>query len=408
MSEPATPTEPNPAPSAPAPESSGSVMADLFPVSGDPAPSSPSEPPPTPSGSPPSQPEPSPDPDKKGGEGDAFSFDAESFISKYVSAPDEIFQDGKKIEQWQDLREVVKGTMKELSAAQLELAELKKGGAPSGEALPESEAVEKLQAEIEKLKPAAERWQEVEARESLRSNPAFRHEFDAPRAEILDVLKQTGEEAGMEADEVEEFLRLDSPYKQAKWVGENLTDDAAAGIFKKKGEEFLTIGKKAGEVLNSDDPIAALKEWEDYNAAFGTQFAAKLGEEAAKEFQTAAGKVVAQLGQSDDPFFTTDAGKKVLSDLGSRAAEGQGFTAEEVVESVALAQSASAYQALALNLRERAEKAETELARLRGAAPRFIPPEGGGQPAKKGEGFYGFDRSNDPKPMITLDQIKTS
>ena len=45
-------------------------------------------------------------------------------------------------------------------------------------------------------------------------------------------------------------------------------------------------------MLGSADPIAALRDWVDYNSAFATKFAAKLEESAAKELQGATSRVL--------------------------------------------------------------------------------------------------------------------
>ena len=45
-------------------------------------------------------------------------------------------------------------------------------------------------------------------------------------------------------------------------------------------------------MLGSADPIAALRDWVDYNSAFATKFVAKLKESAAKELQGATSRVL--------------------------------------------------------------------------------------------------------------------
>lgn len=344
-------------------------------------------------------------------------FSIEDFVSRHIADPESIFQgDGRKISQFRELRGLFEGATRDLAAAQLELTQLRQAGgaapapgAGSGAPLPETEAVQKLTAEIEALKPAAQRWQEQEARQNLRQNPAFRHEFDQPRAAILREIEATASEVGLEKKDVEEFLRLDTEFKQAKWIKDHVEDDVAAQLYKEKGREFLGLSNQAKTVLESDDPIAALREWDDYNSAFASKFAAKLEESAARELQSATGKVVSNLMAGDNPFFATDSGKAVLSDLNRRASEGRGFSAEEVVESMALASAAPVYQALAQNLQQRALAAEQELARLKSMNPNPIPPDPmrGGEAPAPGD-LYGFGSADGAgiRPLIRADQIR--
>lgn len=338
-------------------------------------------------------------------------FSIEEFVSKHIADPETLFQgDGRKITQFKELRGLFEGATRDLAAAQLELSQLRASrpaAAPGdGVQLPETEAVQKLTAEIEALKPAAQKWQEIEARQALAQNPAFRNEFDAPRADILREMEATAAEIGLEQEDVEEFLSLDSEYKQARWIKDNVEDDVAAQLYREKGRQFLSLTSQAKSVLESKDPVAALREWEDYNNAFATKFAAKLEESAARELQSATSKVVSELSAGGDPFFATDSGKAVLADLNRRASEGRGFAADEVVQAVAMARSAEAYQALAASLKERAEAAEAELARLRGLSPVPRPPAPSSGPQAPARDLYGFGPTEGgPAPMIRLSQI---
>lgn len=338
-------------------------------------------------------------------------------MSRHIADPETVFQgDGRKIAQFKELRGLFEGATRDLAAAQLELTQLRQAGGTTplpgtGTPLPETEAVQKLTAEIEALKPAAQRWQEQEARQSLRQNPAFRHEFDQPRAAILREIEATASEIGLEKKDVEEFLRLDTEFKQAKWIKDHVEDEVAAQLYKEKGRDFLGLSNQAKAVLESADPIAALREWEDYNSAFASKFAAKLEESAARELQAATSRVITTLAQNKDPFFTTESGKAVLADLNRRASEGRGFAAEEVVEAMAMAKAAPAYQALAQTLQQRLVAAQQELTKLRGFAPTPLPPDPlRGGPAPQTPDFYGFGSGDGStvKPMIRADQIRVS
>jgi hypothetical protein len=412
---------PNPQPAAEPLPAQGTVpanlMADLFPGSGEPLPPSTQTPPSSDVFGIDISPAPVMPSAAAAPEVSAVSgLSLEDFVSKHIADPDTLFQgDGRKISQFRELRGLFEGATRDLAAAHLELSQLRQSqvAAPvsNGAPLPETEAIQKLTAEVEALKPAAQRWQEQEARQSIRQTPAFRAEFDAPRAEILREIGEVSDEIGLDREDVEEFLRLDTELKQSKWIRENVDDSDAADIYRQKGKAFLSMTKQATAVLESADPIAALRDWEDYNSAFATKFAAKLEESAAKELQGATSRVLGQLSAGADPFFATDSGKAVLSDLTRRAAEGRGFSADEVVEAVAMSRSAAAYQALAQNLQHRALAAERELARLRGLNPTPIPPDplrGGAAPAPGDLYGFGSHDGSGIRPLILADQIRLS
>lgn len=421
---------PNPQPTAPEPSAPPSSLADIF-QSPTPSPAAPASPSPAPSdafsgtfgidvgASPAVQPA-SPATPAPSAPGNAAppatpaGLTVEDFVSRYVADPDALFKgDDRKISSFKELRGLFSGATKELAAAQLEISRLRQT-APATEGgaavLPETDAVAQLTAQIEALKPAAQKWQEIEAREALAQNPAFRHEFDAPRAAILREMGEAADEIGLEGKDVEEFLRLDSEYKQAKWIKDRIDDDVAAQLFKEKGRAFLGHTQSAKSALDATDPISALREWEDYQHAFASKFAAKLGENAARELQSATSRIVGQLAGGDDPFFGTDSGKAVLAELNRRASEGQGFSADEVVEAFAMAQSASAYQALAQTFQQRLLAAEQEVSRLKGMSPNPMPPDPLRSPGQQTPShLYGFGSGGGGggiKPLVTAEQIR--
>lgn len=346
--------------------------------------------------------------------------DLRTVLERHIEDPEKLFSDDKKITQFRELRGLFEGVTKELEAAQLELQDLRskasvEPGGPDAQLLPESDAVQQLQSRIAELEPAAKQWQEQEAKQQLQSNPAFRGEFDQPRASILRELEATADEIYLERSEVEEFLKLDSEYKQARWINENIADPTAHQLYKEKGARFLELTQAREQAVNVDDPLAALREWEDYESAFATQFAAKLDESQAKQLQAATERVVSGLtGENADPFFQTDAGKQVVADLVNRVGQGHGFAPEEVVEAMAHRSRADAYQALAANLKQRLDEMQSQLGRFRGANP---PARPAAQPTKStptgsADWMSEFDvkeagqSGGVTKPLISLEQVQ--
>jgi hypothetical protein len=320
----------------------------------------------------------------------------ERFLADKIAKPEDLFQDQGRITQFRDLRTLFENAARENQALHLELAQLRKAppaaaadGTPAP-VMPETEAVETLRRQLAELEPAAKQWQAEEARRNLQSLPSFRREFDAPRAGILRELNAAAEEIGLDDAQVQEFLGLGSEYKQARWITENIDDKTAADLFKAKGANFLSLSKNAEAIVQSDDPLARLKEWEDYEAAFSTKVAAKLDGAIAQQYQAAASRVVQRLTGSEDQYFQTDAGKAALGAIQKRFADGVGVAPEELVEALAHRSRADAYEAFAGRILQKLQAAEKEVARLSGMDParRFLqggpppvnPVSGGSKP----------------------------
>lgn len=340
----------------------------------------------------------------------------ERFLAEKIATPEELFSDERKISQFKELRSLFESAAKENQALHLELAQARKSTpAPSdgtaAPVMPESEAVETLRRQLAELEPHAKAWQAEQARRDLRANPAFRREFDAPRAAVLRELEAARAEIGLEEGELREFLELGSEYKQARWINENLEDPTAVALFKEKGAKFLNLTKESESVLNSDDPFAALKEWEDYEAAFSTQVAAKLDESIARQFQSAGVRVIERLtGEGGDEYFRTEAGKSALGAIQKRFADGVGVPPEEMVEALAHRSRADAYEALSGRLLKRLTEAESEVKRLRGMDPaRQLlqpPPASGGGSSQAPDTLSGFDGDSlVPKPLISEEAL---
>lgn len=349
----------------------------------------------------------------------ASEWTLERFLADKIAKPEDLFQDGKRIDQFRELRTLFEGAAKENQALQLELAQLRKAapvaaadGAPAP-VMPETEAVETLRRQLAELEPAAKQWQAEQARRDLQTLPSFRREFDAPRAGILRELNATADEIGIEADQVQEFLSLGSEYKQARWIAENIDDKTAADLFKAKGASFLGLTKDADAIVKSDDPFARLKEWEDYEAAFSTKVAAKLDGAIAQQYQAAASRVVQKLATSEDHYFQTDAGKAALGAIQKRFADGVGVAPEEMVEALAHRGRADAFQAFSERLLQKLQIAERELQRLTGMDPsrRLLQTAPSAAPQSKGGAVPDFLGALDdpalgaPKPLVSEEAL---
>lgn len=303
---------------------------------------------------------------------DAKSID-ELFDAAIPAVPDWLKgAEQKKLDDFSGMRELLRKQTHDNQALQLQIAEARKAAPAAGgegaQPMPESEAVKALQAEIATLKPAAEQWRTEEARRGIGESVGFRKEFDAPRSAILKELTTAAKKAGIDNPEsaAEEFLRLESEYDQTEWIADNFDDDDSrpAKFFGTKGKEFRSLTDRANAELSAPDPIARLKDWQDYEAAFSTKFAATMSDSIKGQFLSAFPRVRAQLldGQAGDPlFFQTESGVSTLNGIMERLQSGNGIAPEEVIAGLASIERANAYRALAAQMSQRIQELQKQI-----------------------------------------------
>jgi hypothetical protein len=238
---------------------------------------------------------------------------------------------------------------------------------------------------------------------------AFQKQFDKPRADILASLEQTAKKVGLDKELVEQFLRADSEYDQARWIEDNLGDDRAASkIFEAKGSTFLNLTTDRTQVEATADPIKTLREFQDMEQAFGAHLAGKFSEGVANQFRAALPQARAELlsdDEGDSFFFSSAQGQEVLTEVWQHFDDGRGIVPADVIRSMALAQTAPVYKALLLRTKDQLRAAQEELRSIK----RLDPAESfSGSPAPSGgnsnDDPFGFTTAR--KPMITADQLK--
>lgn len=349
----------------------------------------------------------------------ADAWTLERFLEGKIKDPKAFLDSEDQIDNFGKLKGVTSKAIAENKALTMELSDLRKqltNAAPSedGKApvLPESDAVKALQAEIDALKPKAERVEQFEARDQLQHNLAFQKEYEKPRADILRDLEQTATKAGVDnpQESVADFLRMDSEYDQQKWIEQNFEDDrAAANIFGSKGGQFLKLSTERQQTLATDDPIKTLREFQDLEQAFGAQIAGKFSEGVSNQFKAALPQARQELLSEDsgDPFFfEQEAGQQVLKEVLDHFNSDGGLVPSEVIKAMAVAQSAPVYKALA-------ERQARELKQLREEArtkakldPSSLGTGGGGESPDKSKDLEDvFAFSGGRKPMVTAAQL---
>lgn len=342
----------------------------------------------------------------------------EKFISEKIGDPKSFMTDPKKIEQFGGLRDLAGNALKANQALELENAQLKAAGAgklPEGSVIPESEAITALQGELKEFKADAGLWKEEQARRDLAESPSFRREHDAPRAGILRELNATAGEVEMTKENVQDFLKLGTEFKQAKWIEENVEDETAAGLFKAKGAAFLGLSNQKADALQAVDPIAELQNWQDQEDAFGNQMAVKMNDDISRQFQAAGVRVFAKLtGEDGNIYYKTDAGQAALGEIQQKLADGQGFTPEESITAHAAVGERDAYQALAARFAEQVSTLTAEVNVLKGIDPTANllgapgpPVVGGAAPAAGVDPFAGGETA-ESGTLISNEQLAAS
>lgn len=345
--------------------------------------------------------------------------DIDSLFSKAVPELPDFLKDGdsSQIDSWKKMRETTSGLTHQVAALQIELAEARKGGGTGegdgAQPMPESDAVKALQAQIAQLKPAAQQWQEEEARRGIGESVAFRKEFDAPRSAILRELTTAAKKAGIENPEsaAEEYLRLETEYDQSEWIADNFEeeDGRPAKFFGSKGKEFRDLTERANGELSAPDPISRLKDWQEYEAAFSTKFAATMGDAIQQQFRAAFPRVRSQLldQTSGDPlYFGTESGVKALQDITERIESGTGIAPEEVLAGLASIDRANTYQALATRLAAQVQDLRKQLgtsARVEpGSQFQQDPPPDGGNASPDNMPSFGAGKF---QPLVSPEQL---
>lgn len=304
--------------------------------------------------------------------------------------------DKAQIDSWQKMRDTLSQSANKVASLQLQL---QKRPTPDGKNLPETEAVAQLTARIQELEPAASKWQEIEARNQIADSPAFREKFDRTRADIVSELTAAARKSGAENPEAlaEEFLTLGTGIDMTEWVdgqfqaAEDATDEQKSaierfkGFFTAQGEKFRSLTKEAQAEIEAPNPIERLKDYREYEAAFGTRMAVKMSDGIKAQFQAAVPRARTSLMASDPEFFQTEPGVAALDGIAKRMADGGGVGPDEVVEALAQGPRADAYRALAGDLMKQITALESRLIELGDLDPGRDVLFGSAPPAKGGD-----------------------
>lgn len=313
----------------------------------------------------------------------AADWTIDRFFAERYPEGGEFLKGEKAVTEWKTTRELVKQSLsaaKEASAREMALkAELEAlRAAGGGQALPETEAVKKLQLELADFQKRHEtelaEWRQHQAKQQLAENPAFAAEFDGKRAVIAESAQEIAKAAGVADEVLQAALNAKNEYDLAKAL-EGVEDEKASRLLLEKGREFLAISK-AREAALKGNVLDELKRWQDYEQRMSGVVSARFTEALKGQFNAAVPAVAERL--KADPFFATEAGRAVMGRISSRFAAGVDMRPEEIVEALARAESADVYKLAADNLGKQLQAVQKELARYKAADPAAVA--GDGQP----------------------------
>jgi hypothetical protein len=307
--------------------------------------------------------DPAPTPEQQ----DAFA----AFMAKmYPETPDFLKDDAKGLTTWKQQREFMEKTLagvREMSANELalrtELDALRAGKpAAAGEGLPETEAVKKLQMELEqertKFKTELGEWTAEKTKRELQGLPAFKAEFQGKKATLLEEAQSVATEAKVDENTLKAIFSANSEYQLAK-VLETVTDPTAAKLLGEKARAYLDVSKKETGALNAADPLAELEKWKQYEAMNQGVLGARFTDALKQQFNAAIPQVIAELTkQGGDIFFATKGGQIELQNISRRFAQGVDLKPTEVVQKLAEAAAYPIYRQLAA--RQAAQLAEMQ------------------------------------------------
>ena len=283
---------------------------------------------------------------------------------------------GAELTQLRQLEQTFKARETELQK-QLEEA---KAGVKTGEATPaEVAAVRSKLDDLQKKYDAdTAELNEFRAARKLEENAAFKQQFDAPRAEAVRAAKETATQIGLEPEKLDAIFSGKTEYAIRKaitdleiedLVAEKLITEKALAYAKLTVEREATLagqgGRKASEVL---------AEWEGYQAQLGGALTQKFTAELQGKALLAVEQVKTRLPEAHR-FFKTEAGVELLGEIETRFRQGFDLPVEEVVESLALAQTAPVWEKMAVEQAQKVRELEAQIAALTGqSASRATSP----------------------------------
>lgn len=288
--------------------------------------------------------------------------------SKIPDAPDFLKDDAKKLEDWGNVKGLLKQALEDNRAKALELAELQSRAPAAGEpgSLPEE-----IASELEQLRSWKSQYEPQLAKLDLQSNEAWQEKFEAGRAALLSEAEEIAREANLNVG-VEDLFRQSSSYGAAKWLEDNIKDPVAKNLLGAKANDFLKLSRERQATLAASDPVAELKKWQSESVASrGTQFAtaATLKKEHLLGGLAEASKKLVE--QERDPFYATIEGQAVVNEWAERLNKGAtDFQPGELMEMALKAEAAGAYRLYAGKLLNRLREVE---AQAKGIAQTRLP-----------------------------------
>ncbi|SKA84908.1 hypothetical protein SAMN02745166_01072 [Prosthecobacter debontii] len=305
-----------------------------------------------------------------------------------------------KLEDWKSIRATLGAAMKDVQALTAEklMLEHKLAQQPAKTpGMPQTDAVKRLQAELEANRAATESLKQQHASElaeftafkasqELASNPAFRAEYDGRRASILDEMKGVAKEAGLEEKVVTAVLEAKSLLQIATAL-EGVENPTVKALLTEGAKSFMDLTAKREAALKGD-PLAELNKWKDYSQAQQGVMAARFTD-ALKSQLVAAVPAVAEtlMGEKGNVYFRTPAGQAVMQQIGKRFEAGYDLTAQEVTEHMAKSAGFDFYANLCQDLMSKVTGLEQQLARYGSLEPN----QGGRAPGGGGGAASGFD-----------------
>jgi len=325
-------------------------------------------------------PEAAPKVEVKGGQEDPPSWTVEKMLAD-IGMPD-LKPGDARLKQWDDVKSIVKKTTeinnrltvekslyeKERSDLTTQLEEARKG-IKDGSSTPAD--VKAIQAELAGLKSQHEKesaeLKEYKAKDNLLKNDAFRQRFDGGRAKFFNEAKEAALEAGVEMTKLDEVFNAKSELSMRQALAElMLSDLVAEKLITEKALGHLSLTKEQEQLLSGKSGKKASElaaEWEGYQAQLGGAIGAQVSAKVQGELLEAVGEAKTTLGEAH-PFFKGEAGMAILEELESRFRLGMNLPVPEVIESLALAQTAPVWEKMAMEMSAQVRVLQAQLAKF--------------------------------------------
>lgn len=236
--------------------------------------------------------------------------------------------------------------------------------------------VKLIQADLASLKAKYEaeskELQDYKAKEDIRNNSAFKQKYEGGRANLFEGAKEAAKEVGVTDEQLNKVFGAKTEYEMRKNLDAlDIKDPTALALVKEKALEYIKLSAEMDAQLSGKSgksPSEVAAEWRGYEAQLGGSMTQKFSAELQGKALAAVAESRTTLGEKHT-FFKTDGGEAILEHLEERLRQGYDIPMKEVIESVAIAETAPIWEKLYYEQETKLRALENQISQLTGNKP---------------------------------------